>query len=152
MTTEHTSVEPKTTKASSKKTYTEKERAEALRLIVEEGYTLDKVAAQMGCSLTSIQNWRKKAAKNSSAKITKKTTKKSVKKVAKPMKKAERPAASVSTTGIAPKLTFVECVQRYWSRYAPMNEIKDLPHDATTKVVQIINDTLLYMYDSFNEH
>jgi len=42
-------------------------KTEAMRLIFEEDYTLEQAAAQIGCSLCSIRNWKRQKSKTSPA-------------------------------------------------------------------------------------
>ena len=111
-----------------KKTFSPETKAEALRLIFEEGYTLQQAADHIGCNVNSIQKW-----KATSKKARKKAVKRSKKKVSRSITVA---------TG-----TFDEFVQNYWRDHADAAEVLQLPPDLAPKAVQYVNNVLRYAYD-----
>ena len=48
-------------KCQPRKTYTSEFRAKAAQLVNDQGYTVDQVAAQLGCSVSSVRQWKEVA-------------------------------------------------------------------------------------------
>jgi len=120
-------------KESGRKTYSPETKAEAIRLLFEEGYTIDQTAAQIGCSINSIQKW--KAAAKAGRKI---------KKVRR--RRRRRGVAAPAVTG-QPPFTFEEFVQNYWSEHTDAADVLRLPPDLAPKAVQYVNNVLRYAYE-----
>jgi len=121
---------------SGKKTFSPETKAEALRLLSEEGYTLQQAADKIGCNVNSIQNWRAAA-------------KSGKKKSGKRVKKLKRRTKSASTTVHADTshISFEEFVQGYWSKHKDAADVLQLPPDIAPKAVQYVNNVLRYAYD-----
>jgi len=147
-------------KAPARKSFSPETKAEALRLIREEGYTAKQAAEYAGCSTFSIQQW-KAAAKSGKAKTAAKETGngaepavKSVKKTKK-TKRRRRKGAAVKTVGIVstekPLISFDEFVQDYWSECREATDVLRLPPDIMPQAVQHVNNILQYAYDRFCE-
>jgi len=128
-------------KASVRKSFSPEIKAEALRLIREEGYTAKQAAEYAGCSTFSIQQWKAAEPGAKSVKKTKKTKRRKRKNVAK------------TTVGIAPAekplITFDEFVQEYWNECEGASDVLRLPPDIMPKAVQYVNNVLQYAYDRF---
>jgi len=124
----------------ARKSYSPEAKAEALRLILEEGYTVKQVADRMGCSINSIQNW--KAAEPAV---------KSAKKGKKAKKKRRQKSVTATIAGAAPArkplVSFDEFVQGYWSECAGAMDIMRLSPDITPQAVEHINNVLRYAYN-----
>jgi len=127
-----------------RKSYSPETKAEALRLILEEGYTAKQVADQMGCSVNSVQNWKATEPTAKSAKKGKKSRK------AKKAKRQQKDVA-VTTAGAVsakkPLVSFDEFVQGYWSECAGAMDIMRLSPDITPQAVEHINNVLRYAYN-----
>ena len=148
-------------KSSVRNSFTSEVKAEALRLIHEEGYTAKQAAEYAGCSLAAIQQW-KAAAKSGKIKVAVKETVTEVEvaePIAKPVKKAKktkrrrRKGATKTTVATVPAgkptITFDEFVQGYWSKHKGAMDIVRLPVDIMPKAVQHVNDVLRYAYEQF---
>jgi len=124
----------------ARKSYSPEAKAEALRLIFEDGYTVKQVAEQMGCSVNSIQNWKTAA-----------PAVKSAKKGRKGKKKRRRKSVTMTVAGATPAkkplVSFDEFVQGYWSECAGAMDIMRLPPDITPQAVEHINNVLRYAYN-----
>jgi len=150
-------------KASTKKSFTPEEKTEAVRLITQGNYTLKQAAAEMGCSVASLQNWKKAADMETTAEPTVKSTKKrGKKKTKKALKKATKKSAkkvakapwqTKGVTGTAPvgqpPISFDEFAQGYW-RLPEASGILSLPSDIIPEAVQYVNNVLWYAYDRLN--
>lgn len=147
-------------KASSRYGFTPEIKAEALRLILKDGYTAKQAAEYAGCSLAAIQQWKAAAKSGKTKAAAKKTTTeadtaetavKSVRKV----KKTKRRRKGVAKTAVAtapavkPSITFDEFVQNYWSEYEGASDVLRLPADIMPKAVQYVNDVLRYAHEQF---
>jgi len=110
------------------------EKAEALRLL-KEGQTQKEVAQQIGCSLTSLQSWKKAAGGQKNGK----------KKKAKSNKKV----AAVEATAVCNCVccvSFEDFVHDYWTKYPKASEVLRLPPDMMPEAVKYINNVLKYAY------
>jgi len=134
--------------ASGRKTFSPETKAEALRLINEEGYTLQQAADQIGCNVNSIQNWRAVAQSGKSKSAKKTKSAKRIKKLRRRRKGVAASAVGTAATG-EPPITFEEFVQGYWSQHKDAVEVLQLPPDIAPKAVQYVNKVLRYAYDQF---
>ena len=149
-------------KAPVKKSFSPEIKAEALRLIREEGYTAKQAAEYAGCSVQAIQQW-KAAAKSGKMKAAAKETTNGTKtaepavKSAKKAKKGKRRRKGIKKTTVVtapaekPLITFDEFVQDYWNECEGASDVLCLPPDIMPKAVQYVNDVLQYAYDRFCE-
>jgi transposase-like protein len=144
-------------KKTVKKSFTQEVKAETLRLIREDGYTLKQAAEYAGCSLAAIQQW-KAAAKAGKIKIAAnetvdeaETAEPAVKKAkkSKRRRKGAKTPTTVTAVAVKPTVMFDEFVQGFWSEYPEAMDIMRLPADITPKAVQYVNDVLRYAYDQF---
>ena len=119
-------------KATVKKVFTPEIKAETLRLIAEENYTLQQAADHAGCSVASIQSWK---AGTPSGKKRKKSSKKLHK-----SKHAVKASAHSHDS-------FEEFVQEYWRKHKDAGDVLQLPPDIAPKAVQYVNNVLRYAYD-----
>ena len=149
-------------KKAVRNNFTPEVKAEALRLIREEGYTAKQAAEYAGCSTFSINQWKaaaksgkKKAAAKESTNgtATTESTVKSVKKTKK-TRRRRRKGATVKTAITAsvakPLISFDEFVQNYWNEYEGASNVLRLPADIMPKAIQYVNDVLRYAYDQFS--
>jgi len=156
-------------KKPTKHSFSPEIKAEALRLVFEEGYTAKKAAEFAGCSTFSIQQWKAAAKKNGNGKV-KAATKtvadtvsaeptvkiaKTVKKTKKAGKKGKKVAKKIAetaavTTGIAPVVTFDAFVHAYWNECPGATDLLQLPPDIMPTAVEYVNNVLRYAYDRLN--
>lgn len=105
-----------------KKTFTEKEKAAAVRLL-KNGYTLKEAATEVGCSVASLQNWKKNGVKanlkheaetggNPSSR-----TKGNVHSFADDWTPAEPEPAPCPEPAHTPGISFGELLQAYWRQH-----------------------------------
>ena len=143
-------------KASAKKTFSPEEKAEAVRLLTDENYTLKRAASAVGCSVASLQNWKKAIEGGTTTEPTAPSVKR-VKKTrkTKKSKRRQRKGMTVSAVGTAPTgksaITFDEFAQGYWSECAGAADILSLPPGITPQAIQYVNNVLRYAYDRFHK-
>ena len=142
-------------KASAKKFFSAEAKAKAVRLLAEEGNTLKKVAKKIGCSVASLQSWKKAAgavsvetAVEEFAEVTAKPTKKT-KKVGRRGKKMVKKTAAKTAPVQKSSITFDEFVQDYWSECEGATDALRLSPDITPRAVEYVNNVLRYAYDKF---
>ena len=154
-------------KKSTRHSFSPEVKAEALRLIREDGYTAKQAADYAGCSINAISNWKAAAKKNGngkaksakkivedteSAEPTVKAVKKP-KKAGKKSKKVTKKAAKVVSANVAPccaaAVSFDEFVQGYWSECKGATAVLQLPPDLAPQAVEYVNNVLRYAYDQF---
>jgi len=120
------------------KSFSVEEKAEALRLL-KDGHTLKEVAQQVGCSVASLQSWKKATGGKQ----------KSKKKKAKSSKKV---AAVEATTECDCEscccVSFEEFARGYWAEAPHAEKVLSLPPDIMPEAVQYINNVLKYAYDN----
>ena len=152
-------------KKVARNSFSPETKAEALRLIFEDGYTAKQAAEYPGCSTFAIQQWKVAAKKNGKAKaITKvvkdaETAEPTVKKVKKKGKKTKKASKKSKTTAkktvavpsvdvahLSP-ISFDEFVHGYWNECADAMDVMLLPPDLMPKAIQYVNNVLRYAYD-----
>ena len=112
-------------------------RADALRLL-KDGHTLKDVAQQVGCSVASLQSWKKSAG---GKKIGKKKKAKSTKKV------AAVEATEGCDCGCGCCVSFEDFVHDYWTKCPKASEVLSLPPNMMPEAVKYINNVLKYAHD-----
>ena len=155
-------------KKVTKKSFTPEIRAEAMRLVFEDGYTAKQAAEFAGCSTFTIQQWKAAAKKNGNgkAKSAKKTVEdtesaeptvkavKKTKKASKKSKKVAKKAAKAVSADVAPccasAVSFDEFVQGYWSECKGATAVLQLSPDLAPQAVEYVNNVLRYAYGKFN--
>jgi len=119
------------------KSFSQEEKTKALQLL-KDGHTRQEVADQMGCSVASLQLWKKSAGGKKKGK--KKKTAKSTKKVA-----AE--VAEECTCECCSCVSFEDFVHDYWTKCPKAGEVLKLPPDMMPEAVKYINNVLKYAHD-----
>jgi transposase-like protein len=143
-------------KTASRYGFTPEIKAEALRLIRDEGWTAKQAAELSGCTVSAIQQW-KAAAKAGKIKVAAKktvngagTAEPAAKSVKKAKKKRGRRKGAAATAGAAPvtkpTITFDEFVQDYWKKCPGASDVLRLPPDITPKAIEYVYDVLRYAY------
>jgi len=142
---------------ATRKTFSPEDKVEAIRLINEEGYTQQQAADHIGCSVFSVQQWRRKSAKKS-----RKKAKKDIAGIdlAEPMAKVKRRrrrsqkakrrqqrGVALAPAAVKPQFAFDELVQKYWSKSADTVAVASLPPDIAPKVMQYVNNALRYAHE-----
>ena len=126
-----------TEETAGRKTFTAEEKAEALRLMDEENYTIKQTAEKIGCSMATITLWKMKAKKNkrlashagAPVKRRRKASRKSWKRAAKESVKESADKGQISSN---------EFVLKYWENHPGMT--------VSSEEVQRIHETLHYAY------
>ena len=118
------------------KSFSPEARAEALQLL-KAGSSQQEVADQIGCSIASLQSWKRAARGKKSGK--KKKTKSS--------KKAAAVEAEC-TCECCCCVPFEEFVQGYWTECPKASEVLKLPPDMMPEAVKYVNNVLKYAYDN----
>ena len=118
------------------KSFSAEEKADALQLL-KDGHTQKEVADQMGCSVASLQLWKRAAGGK----------KKGKKKKAKSKKKAAGTAVEC-TCECCCCVPFEDFVHDYWTKYPKASEVLKLPPDIMPGAVEYINNVLKYAYNN----
>jgi len=120
------------------KSFSPEERAEALQLL-KEGHPQKEIAEQIGCSIASLQSWKKQA----------KSKKNGKKKKAKSSKKsAAAEATAECTCECCDCIPFDEFVRDYWAKCPKAGDVLKLPPDMVPEAVRYVNNVLKYAYDN----
>ena len=125
------------------KSFSEAEKAEALQLL-KDGHTRKEVADQMGCSVASLQLWKRATGGKKSGKKKKAKSKKKV---------ASVEAADGCTCGCGCNceccccISFEEFAHGYWAKAPHAGEVLKLPPDMMPEAVKYINNVLKYAHD-----
>ena len=120
------------------KSFSPEARAEALQLL-QDGSSQQEVADQIGCSIASLQAWKRLAKGKKSGK--KKKTKSS-KRVAAVETETE------CTSECCHCVPFEDFVHAYWTKYPKAGEVLKLPPDMMPEAVKYVNNVLKYAYDN----
>ena len=120
------------------KSFSPEARAEALQLL-KDGLPQKEIAERIGCSIPSLQSWKKQAGGKKSGK---KKKAKSSKKVAAVEADAECKCENCSC------VSFDEFVRAYWTKNPKANEVLKLPPDMMPEAVKYVNNVLKYAYDN----
>ena len=118
------------------KSFSQEEKAKALQLL-KDGHSRKEVADQMGCSVASLQLWKKSAGGKKNGK--KKKTAKSTKKAAE--------VAEECTCECCCCVPFEDFVHDYWTKCPKAGEVLKLPPDMMPEAVKYINNVLKYAHD-----
>ena len=106
---------------------------------MKDGHTRQEVADQMGCSVASLQLWKKSVGGKKKGK--KKKTAKSTKKA------AAVEVAEECTCECCCCVSFEEFAHGYWSKAPHAGEVLKLPPDMMPEAVKYINNVLKYAHD-----
>ena len=120
------------------KSFSTETRAEALQLL-KDGHKLNDVAQQIGCSVASLQSWKKAAG---GKKNGKKKKAKSTKKV------AAVEVAEECNCECCCCVPFEDFVHDYWTKCPKASEVLKLPPDMMPEAVKYINNVLKYAYNN----
>jgi len=120
------------------KSFTAEEKAEALQLL-KDGHTLKGVAQQIGCSVASLQSWKKTTG---GKKNGKKKKAKSTKEV------AAIEVAEECNCECCSCVPFGEFVRGYWSETPHAAKVLSLPPDMMPEAVKYINNVLKYAHEN----
>jgi transposase-like protein len=118
---------------SGKKGYPLKVKKEAMRLIFEEKFTMKEVAERIGCSVNTIQSWKKKHKK--------------------PRKSASQENAPlpVSRSKTVAHLPYEDFVRNYWNDGTKAVDVLLLPPEIGPEVIRYVNEALQYAYDRLSK-
>jgi len=124
----------------TKKGYTAKVRNEAMHLIFEEKLTLKEVAAKSGCSVNTIQSWKKRHTPAEAE-------------VPVPKKSTRRKASKPQPKKVAAKsqIAFDDFVRNYWNEGKKAVDVLLLPQEISQLVSQYVNEALRYAYDQLRK-
>jgi len=116
-------------KKRKKKGFGTEQKTEAMRLI-QEGHTQKQVAAQVGCSVASLQSWKKQFA-------TEKPSPRGA--------KYEEPKDEVVKSQPS-QVPFDKFVRKYWEGRAV--DVLLMESTVSSEIVKRVNEALRYAYDS----
>ena len=117
------------------KSFSPEARAEALQLL-KDGHSQKEIADQVGCSIASLQSWKRQA-----------RGKKNGKKKTKSGKRAAAVEAEC-TCECCCCIPFEEFVHGYWTQYPKAGEVLKLPPDMMPEAVKYVNNVLKYAYEN----
>ena len=145
-------------RVASTRAFPPEDRARALQLL-SEGHTLQQVAAEVGCSVASLQKWRS-IAKTQKKESTAKSAASMAASAAKPVKRRRktrrlkkgksRQKGVVAVLAANPQMEVNEFIQGYWSKCGDAVHVMCLPPDIAPKVMQYVNNALRYAYREFH--
>jgi len=118
------------------KSFSAEEKATALQLL-KDGIPQKDIAAQIGCSIASLQSWKQQAKGKKSGK----------KKKAKSSKKVAAVDAEC-TCECCNGIPFEDFVQGYWAKSPKAGEVMKLPPDMMPEAVKYVNNVLKYAYEN----
>ena len=114
-------------------------KTEAMRLILEEKYSLEQAAAQIGCSTCTIQNWKAESRKSPLPVPKKTATKQAVSRM--------RSQQEKTTTLKETQLSLDNFIRNYWDKGTRAIDVLLLSPEISSKVVQYVNEALKYAYE-----
>jgi transposase len=120
------------------KSFSPEARAEALQLL-KEGLPQKEIAERIGCSIPSLQSWKKQVG-------GKKTGKKEKAKSSKKSAAVETDAGC--TCECCTCVPFEDFVRDYWTKCTDAGEVLKLPPDMMPDAVKYVNNVLKYAYDN----
>jgi hypothetical protein len=120
------------------KSFSAEEKADALQLL-KDGHTLKEVAQQTGCSVASLQSWKKAAGIKKNVKKKKAKSKK---------KGAAVEAGAECSCEHCNCVRFEDFVHDYWTKHSKAGEVLKLPPDMMPEAVRYVNNVLKYAYDN----
>ena len=120
------------------KSFSPEERAEALQLL-KDGIPQKEIAEQIGCSIASLQSWKKQAGGKKNGKKRKAKSNK---------KSAAVEATAECTCECCNCIPFDEFVRDYWSQCPKAGEVLKLPPDMMPEAVRYVNNVLKYAYEN----
>jgi transposase-like protein len=125
----------------TKKGYPVHVKQEAIRLIFEEKYADDWVAAQIGCSIHTILSWKKQYRKRKNKSLAqKKKTELAV--------SLQSPEQKNTVAKLPP--AFDEFVRNFWNGGTRAVDVLILPPEVSPYVICCVNDALLYAYEKLH--
>jgi len=121
-------------KNGKKKNFTEAQKEAAVEMIAE-GSSLSQTAKAFGCSVASLQKWKKQYGGKAKA-----PTKKSVEEHPDPTPPLEKPKAQVP---------YDKFVRKFWEKRAV--DVLLMDSAKRDEILNFVNDALQYSYDTFQE-
>jgi len=120
------------------KSFSPEARAEALQLL-KAGSSQQEVADQIGCSIASLQSWKRQARGKKNGK----------KKKAKSSKKSAAVETETECTcECCNCIPFEDFAHGYWAKAPHAGEVLKLPPDMMPEAVKYVNNVLKYAYDN----
>jgi len=133
-------------KAVTKQGFPAEAREQAMILLFEEQLTMKDVAAQIGCSINTIQSWKKNYKQaETKAEPEVPASKKIVKKAVKPKTTKPQPTKAVAS----PQIAFDDFVRNYWNEGSKAVDVLLLPPEISQMVSRYVNEALRYGYERF---
>ena len=107
-----------------------------MRLLSEGNLSYQQIADQVGCSLTTIKNWKAAQPKTSSSKQLPKSV------VPQTQPKNDKPVAKKES-----HVTFDDFVRGYWNSGTRAVDVLLLPPEIGPDVVRYVNEALRYAFE-----
>ena len=134
-------------KTAKKKVFSGKDRAEALRLLQEEGLTYKAVADKFGCSTSALTLWKREL--GTRAKVNT-----SFKKSEPPKEEEKIVKESVQDLPqklVQPAVPFEEVVREYWGEGTRAADILQMPPDVSLDMVRFVHEAMQHVYDRLQD-
>ena len=124
----------------SRKTFTEKDKAQALKLMAEGKLTRKQIAQKFGCSIDALQKW-KRVARNSSQVVEQAEC-----------EETEECCGKHVASPLPKKGTADDFVRQFWNKNFRAVDILLLPKSFTPEeTVKLVNEALIYAYNHFQK-
>ncbi|MCL2624386.1 MAG: transposase [Planctomycetaceae bacterium] len=133
-----------TSRAKGKKHFSAKAKKEAMRLLREEKLSYQQIADQIGCSVTTIKNWKAALPRFKKSSLNPTPT---------PMDSRRQPNDDKPTTKREPQVTYDDFVRGYWNGGGGKRavDVLLLPPEIGPEIVRYVNEALRYGYDQFSK-
>jgi len=124
--------------AKGPKNYSSKVRKEAMRLLREGELSYQQIADKIGCSITTIKNWKamREQSKNTSSK-----------QMPKPIAVLQKPKDEKPATKKEPQIAYDDFVRGYWNGGTRAVDVLLLPPEIGPDIVRYVNEALKYAYE-----
>ena len=136
-------------KTAKKKVFSGKDKAEALRLLQEEGLTYKAVADKFGCSTSALTLWKRelgtRAKVNVSVKKSEPPKEEIVKEHSQPILEHE------PQKPVQPAVPFEEVVKEYWGEGTRAADILQMSPDVSLDMVRFVHEAMQHVYDRLQD-
>jgi len=124
---------------TTKKTYSQDVRQEAIRLLTEQKLSASEVAKQLGCSYNTVLGWQKKEQAAATAK---------------PKAVAISPVVAVPSSpksaqqSLLPDVDYETFMRNFWNEGTRAVDVLLMPPETGPKVVNYVNEALKYAFET----
>ena len=130
----------------SRKRYSAKEKARAVKMLLDGQYTQKQVAEKFGCTVTSLVTWKKEIENGSSETVQEESAETNGKGT------AQCSLDSGCSAKPPQKGTADDFVRKFWNKNYRAVDMLLNPKDVTPEeAVKLVNEALLYAYEHFQK-